>query len=75
MLWLERKALVLAALPAAVYFALTALFGVNVIVWDEWSVIPYLVRFQTGTLTVGDLWLDGNMHRRLFPNLIRATLI
>ncbi len=70
MLWLERKALVLAALPAAVYFALTALFGVNVIVWDEWSVIPYLVRFQTGTLTVGDLWLDGNMHRRLFPNLI-----
>jgi hypothetical protein len=45
-----------------------------VIFWDEWEMIPLLVKQSAGTLTFSDLFAQHNEHRILFPRVAMLTL-
>jgi hypothetical protein len=47
-----------------------AVFGVNVVFWDEWEMVPLLERLNQGRLSISDLFAQHNEHRPLFPNLL-----
>lgn len=46
------------------------LFGVNVVFWDEWDIVPLFQKLHGGTLGFSDLFLPHNEHRILFPKLV-----
>jgi hypothetical protein len=59
-----------AAAPIAAYLAYVSRYGVNVLSWDEWDIVPLIHSLRSGTLTLAQLWSPHNEHRMLVPNLI-----
>ena len=59
----------LSLFPIALYFWYINAFGVDVVFWDEWNLIPMIHHFFLGSLTVTDLWEQHNENRMLIPNL------
>jgi hypothetical protein len=55
--------------PAAVLLYYIKLFGVNVIFWDEWEIVPLIQKAMSGTLSFSDLFAQHNEHRILFPRI------
>ena len=55
--------------PVVLYFWYIYAFGVDVIFWDEWNLIPMIHHSFLGSLTVTDLWEQHNENRMLIPNL------
>ncbi len=45
-------------------------FGVNLVFWDQWIMVPLLDKFYTGHLTFGDLFAQHNEHRIFFSEVI-----
>ena len=66
--------ILLAALPVAVTAAVIIAYGVNVPFWDQWELVPLLVKQREGTLALADLFHQHNEHRMFFPNLIMVGL-
>jgi hypothetical protein len=64
---------ILVIFPAILLLYFIHLFGVNVIVGDEWDVVPILKLAATGRLTIFDLLAQHNEHRMPFGYL--AVLI
>ena len=56
--------------PSAALAYFIAVFGVNVVFWDEWDMVPLLERLNQGRLSVMDLFVQHNEHRSLFPMLL-----
>jgi hypothetical protein len=63
-----------AVLPWALLAALVARNALDVPLIDQWSFVPQIERFYTGTLTVADLWAQHGEHRLIFPRLIMLGL-
>jgi hypothetical protein len=73
------RAVSLAAIAALVAPSLLLLyyigmFGVNVVFWDEWEMIPVLQKAMSGTLSFSDLFAQHNEHRILFPRIAMLAL-
>jgi hypothetical protein len=64
----------LATLPVATGFLYVYLFGVNVVVHDEWWLADKFVTLSSGTLPVGDIWEQHNEHRFFFPSIALLLL-
>lgn len=62
-------------LPFALLPFYIAHFGVSTPYSDEWSLVPDLRKFLSGTLTFGDLFALHNEHRLFFPKLFLLPLI
>jgi hypothetical protein len=60
----------LAMLPSVALAYYIAVFGVNVVFWDEWEMVPLLEKLNQGRLSITDLISQHNEHRPLFPNLL-----
>ncbi len=60
----------LAMLPSVALAYYIAVFGVNVVFWDEWDMVPLLEKLNQGRLSVSDVFAQHNEHRPLFPNLL-----
>jgi hypothetical protein len=45
-------------------------FGVNVLYYDDWELVPLLQKSMSGTLTLADLFAQHNEHRMPFPFVI-----
>lgn len=64
----------LVALPVAVTAVAIATHGVNVPFWDQWELVPLLMKQREGTLALADLFHQHNEHRMFFPNLVMVGL-
>lgn len=56
--------------PALIALNFIYRFGVNVISWDEWEILPFFDDLYAGTLTLGRLFSQHNEHRIFFPRII-----
>jgi hypothetical protein len=65
---------ILILLPVLAAFAFTTAFGVNVPSLDDFAIIPYLTRWQDGSLTLSALLAQHNEHRIFFPRLVMLAV-
>jgi hypothetical protein len=64
----------LVLLPPLVTLALIRRLAVNVPYWDEWELVPLIVKMRHGTLAFGDFWMQHNEHRLVFPRMVMLGL-
>lgn len=64
----------LIAFPPILGLIYIKLFGVNVIYWDQWELIPLIEKMYTGSLNLADLFSQHNEHRIFFPRIVMLTL-
>jgi hypothetical protein len=71
---ISRKAIFISIIPIAIIGIYIFLFGLNFPFWDQWEVVPLLIKKQQGLLFFVDLFAQHNEHRPFFPRLIWVTL-
>jgi hypothetical protein len=76
--WLARHNMLLTGAAACIAPALYLLFvihySMNVLLFDDWNVVPLIHAALHGHLTFSALWAQHNENRMLFPNLIFVEL-
>jgi len=70
----SRRILFLSLIPITMIGIYIFLLGVNIPFWDQWEVVPLLMKKQQGVLSFADLFAQHNEHRPFFPRLIWLTL-
>jgi hypothetical protein len=60
--------------PVAIAFYYVHEFGVNVVLRDQWEMVPKFEQFYSGGLTLADLWSTHNEHRFFVPRLLMLAL-
>jgi hypothetical protein len=65
---------VLPVLPVAASLCFVGVFGVNVVVGDQWEMAALFRKLSAGTLSFWDLWQPHNEHRFLFPRMAMLAL-
>jgi len=63
--------LILPAILGAIY---VKIFGVNVVFWDQWELVPLIEKLYRGNLTFDDFFAQHNEHRIFFPKIIMLIL-
>jgi hypothetical protein len=58
------------ALPIVFGFLVVTFFGVNVIYWDEWSVVSFLDHIIETGIHFPDFFVQSNEHRIAFPRIV-----
>lgn len=71
---LNYLVLILCLLPVFTGFLYVFLYGVNVVFWDEWAMVPLFEKFFAGTLNFSDLFAQHNEHRIFFPRMVMLLL-
>ena len=71
--WAILVNLVLILPPLALLYYIR-LFGVNVVFWDEWEVVPLIQKTTSGSLNIADLFAQHNEFRPFFPRLLMLVL-
>jgi hypothetical protein len=66
--------LILISLPAAFGFIYVYLFGVNVLVRDEWLMTWLIDKWFSGTLAISDFWTQHNEHRLVLVRIVILLL-
>jgi hypothetical protein len=66
--------IILMILPAALCLFYIKTYGVNVVYWDQWEIVPLFDKLHTGHLSFSDLFAQQNEHRILFPRLVMLLL-
>ena len=73
--WSTTGAVVALAIPPAVVLHLICTKGVNVPYFDEWSLVPLVLKSQVGAVAWFDLWQQHNEHRIVSVRLITLLLL
>jgi len=60
--------------PSVMLFSYVRAFGVNVVFWDDWEMIPVFQRAMSGLLSVSDLLAQHNEHRMPIPKLVMVAI-
>lgn len=61
-------------LPAALGVLYVRAFGVSVVYYDEWSIVPLFDRWSSGTLGLSHLFDQHLEHRMFFPRIVELLL-
>ncbi len=61
-------------LPATIAFAYVGRFGVSVVYFDQWEMVPLFGRLSSGDLTFSDLFAQHVEHRMLFSRIAMLAL-
>jgi len=61
-------------LPSLSLLCYICVYGVNVVFWDEWEMIPLIQKAVSGTLSFSDLFTQHNEHRILFPRIVMLAI-
>jgi len=61
-------------LPAALGVLYVRAFGVSVVYYDAWSVVPLFDKWSSGTLALPDLFDQHLEHRMFFPRIVELLL-
>jgi hypothetical protein len=64
----------LVSLPIIYLGTLLVLKTVNVPFWDQWELVPIIHDYETGHLSLHDLWQQHNEHRIFFPRIVMMVL-
>jgi hypothetical protein len=64
----------LVSLPILFLGILLILKTVNVPFWDQWELVPIIEDYNTGHLSLHDLWQQHNEHRIFFPRIVMMVL-
>jgi hypothetical protein len=67
-------ALAIIAIPSAALALFVAKFGINVIINDEWDMVPIYKKMIDGNLNLTDLFAQHNEHRIFFPRLAMLAI-
>jgi len=72
----KAKLLLLLAysLPVILLFWFVVTYSVSVPVSDEWTLIGFFRKIQSGTVNFGDFFAQDNEHRPFFPRIIYAIM-
>ncbi len=68
--WVRAATWATALVPAFFAFNYVFRFAVDVLVHDDWDLVPLLEKSFAGAVTLGDLFAQHNEHRLLFPRLL-----
>lgn len=49
-------------------------YGVNLVYWDDWDLVPLLDKLFSHNLHFSDLWAQHNEHRIVFPRILMLTM-
>jgi hypothetical protein len=72
----RRWILVLLILSPAIFEAIyIKIFGVNVVFWDQWSLVHCIEKLYTNNISFNDLFQQHNEHRLFFPKIIMLFLV
>lgn len=71
-IWITLIALLI--IPAAISLIFIKEYGVNVVYWDQWEIVPLFDKLFTGHLSFTDLFAQHNEHRIFFPRLVMLFL-
>jgi len=69
-----KKIIFFSSVPIIIVGIYISLLGINFPFWDQWEVIPLLMKQKEGLLTFADFFAQHNEHRPLFPRLIWIAL-
>jgi hypothetical protein len=72
-IWAILVNLVLILPPLALFYYIRS-FGVNVVFWDEWEVVPLIHSATNGGLSIAELFAQHNEFRPFFPRLLMLLL-
>lgn len=73
--WAARDACyLLILLPVAVAFMYVARFGVNVPVWDDWGIVPFIEGALRGGLRPSDFFTQHVENRMVFPRIVMLAI-
>lgn len=64
----------LIVLPSILWLLYIGAYGVNVAIYDQWTFVPLIDKWETGNLTISDLATLYNDHKPFFPRLIMLFL-
>jgi hypothetical protein len=64
----------LVATPIFAYFLYVHFYGVDVLFWDDWEIIPLVERARRAGLSVASLWAQHNESRMLVANAVMLAL-
>lgn len=73
--WPTAALLIAVAVPPAAVLHLILTRGVNVPYFDEWSLVPFVLKARAGTVTWQDLWAQHNEHRIASIRLVTLLLL
>lgn len=62
-------------IPIALGLLYIKTFGVNIIFWDQFELVPLIEKLYNGTLSINDLFSQHNEHRIFFPKIIMLLLV
>lgn len=68
--YLKRNRLLLLLMPFLLAFLYVAVFGVNVLYWDEWALVRLFEKASMHTLSFNDFFVQHGEHRIFFPRII-----
>jgi hypothetical protein len=66
--------LLLMILPAFLCLLFIKNYGVNVVYWDQWEIVPLFDKLYSGHLSFADLFAQQNEHRILVPRIVMLLL-
>lgn len=66
--------LLLIAIPAILGILYINRFGVNVLNWDQWEIVPLIEKVFDNNITIYDIFPQHNEHRLIFPKIIMLAL-
>jgi hypothetical protein len=66
--------LFLLVLPAVLCLLFIYRYGVNVVFWDEWELVPLIDKLQIGNISWADLFAQHNEHRLFFPRIVMLLI-
>jgi hypothetical protein len=66
--------ILLMVLPAILCLIFIKTYGVNVVFWDQWEVVPMFDKMYSGHLTFADLFAQHNEHRLFFPQIFMLLI-
>jgi len=69
----SKISIIFIIIPFLILVILISVFGVNVIVGDEWAIVPYLDKLFNGSLSFRDMFEFHNSHRIFFPRVLMLS--
>jgi hypothetical protein len=66
----SKISIIFVLIPFLILVVLISVFGVNVIIGDEWTIVPYFEKLFEKKISIEDLFSLHNEHIIFFPKIV-----
>jgi len=66
----SKISIIFVVIPSLILVVLISVFGVNVIIGDEWAIVPYFEKLFEKKISIEDLFSPHNEHIIFFPKIV-----